>query len=61
MTWLITHKPSYDTDFIGLSKDLQNRATVAHVELGNDPATPRGDTIKRMVGYENVWRYRIVF
>lgn len=59
MGWLITHKRSYDTDFIGLSKDLQNRASQAHAELANDPVTTRGETIKPLLGYENVWRYRI--
>jgi len=59
MNWLITHKRSYDTDFIGLSKDLQNRATQAHAELASDPVSPRGETIKPMLGFENVWRYRI--
>lgn len=59
MTWFITHKPSYDTDFIDLSKDLQKQATQAHAELAQDPVTPRGNTIKKLKGWDNVWRYRL--
>jgi superfamily I DNA/RNA helicase/mRNA-degrading endonuclease RelE of RelBE toxin-antitoxin system len=58
-TWFITHKPAYDTDFIELPKDLQKRATQAHAELAQDPVTPRGDTIKPLKGWDNLWRYRI--
>ena len=59
MTWFITYKPLYDTDFIDLSKDLQKRATQVHAELEQDPITPRGNTIKKLTGWENLWRYRI--
>lgn len=58
MTWFITHKPAYDTDFIELSKELQKRATHAHAELEQDPITPRGNTIVPLRGWENLWRYR---
>ncbi|MBL7202065.1 MAG: UvrD-helicase domain-containing protein [Anaerolineae bacterium] len=59
MTWFITHKPSYDTDFVELSKALQKQATQAHTELAQYPTTPRGNTIKPLRGWENVWRYRL--
>lgn len=59
MNWLITHKPSYDTDFIGLPKDLQERATAAKHDLATNPNTIRGNTIKPLKGWENVWRYRL--
>ena len=59
MTWLITHKPAYDTGFIDLPKNLQKQATQAHAELEQDPATPRGNTIKKLKGWDNVWRYRL--
>jgi superfamily I DNA/RNA helicase/mRNA-degrading endonuclease RelE of RelBE toxin-antitoxin system len=59
MTWFITHKPAYDTDFIDLSKELQKQATQAHAELARDPVTPRGNTIKKLKGWDNVWRYRL--
>ena len=45
MSWLITHKPAYDSDFIELSKTLQKQATKAHAALEADPATVRGNTI----------------
>lgn len=59
MDWLVTLKPSYSTDFIELPKDLQKRATQAQVELEQNPITPRGDTVKQLKGWENLWRYRI--
>ena len=59
MTWIITHKPAYDTDFIELPKNLQKRASHAHAELGQDPITPRGNTIKPLKGWDNLWRYRL--
>jgi superfamily I DNA/RNA helicase/mRNA-degrading endonuclease RelE of RelBE toxin-antitoxin system len=59
MAWFITHKPSYDTDFVDLSKDLQKQATQAHAELAADPVTPRGNTIKKLKSWDNVWRYRL--
>ncbi len=59
MTWHILHKPAYDTDFIDLPKDLQRQATRAHAELAQDPVTPRGNTIKKLKGWENLWRYRL--
>ncbi len=59
MTWFITHKPSYDTNFIDLPKDLQKQATQAHAELAQDPVTPRGNTIKKLKGWDNLWRYRL--
>jgi mRNA-degrading endonuclease RelE of RelBE toxin-antitoxin system len=59
MTWTITHKPAYDTDFIELNKSLQHAAVKALQELEQDPITLRGDTIKPLKGWENVWRYRI--
>ncbi|MBN1580159.1 MAG: hypothetical protein JXA89_05610 [Anaerolineae bacterium] len=59
MVWFITHKPSYDADFVDLSKTLQKQATQAHFELEQDPVTPRGNTIKPLKGWDNLWRYRL--
>ncbi len=59
MPWFITHKPAYDSDFVELSKTLQKRATQAHAELAQDPVTLRGNTIKPLKGWENLWRYRL--
>ena len=59
MTWFITHKPAYDADFVELPKSLQKQATQAHAELEQDPTTPRGNTIKPLKGWENLWRYRL--
>ena len=59
MTWLITHKPAYDSDFVELSKDLQRQANKAHAELEVNPITPRGNTIVPLKGWDNLWRYRL--
>lgn len=59
MTYFITHKPSYDSDFVELPKDLQKQATAAVADLARNPAQPRGNTIKPLLGYDNVWRYRL--
>ncbi len=57
--WTITHKPSYDRDFIDLSKDLQHKAVNAVSRLEVDPATTRSDVIKALQGWKNVYRYRL--
>ena len=59
MDFLITHKPAYDTDFIDLPKDLQERATKAKHDIAKDPDTVRGNTVKPLRGWDNVWRYRL--
>lgn len=59
MTWFITHKPAYDSDFVELPKNLQRQATQAHAELEKEPITPRGNTIKPLKGWDNLWRYRL--
>lgn len=57
--WQITHKPAYTADFIELNRNLQQAVVSALHELEQDPLTPRGDTIKKMKGYSNVYRYRL--
>ena len=59
ITWQITHKPAYTADFIELNKNLQQAVVSAMQELEQDPITPRGDTIKKMKGFTNVYRYRL--
>ncbi|MDX1613241.1 MAG: 3'-5' exonuclease, partial [Candidatus Promineifilaceae bacterium] len=59
MTWNIHHKPSFTGDFIDLNKDLQKAVVRGLEELEQDPVTPRGNTIKKLQGFENVYRYRL--
>ena len=59
MTWFVTHKPAYNTDFVELPKSLQRQATQAHADLEQDPITPRGNTVKPLKGWQNLWRYRL--
>ena len=58
MTWTTTHKRSYDLDFIDLPKDLQRAFINGLAEVETDPITPRGDTIKKLSGWANVYRLR---
>ncbi len=58
MPWIITHKRTYDLDFIDLPKDLQRAFINGLAELEADPITPRGDTIKKLSGWDNVYRLR---
>lgn len=59
MSWQITQKPAYVADFVELNKNLQQAVVSALQELEQDPITPRGNTIKKMTGYTNVYRYRL--
>jgi superfamily I DNA/RNA helicase/mRNA-degrading endonuclease RelE of RelBE toxin-antitoxin system len=57
--WQTAHKSAYLADFIELNKNLQQAVVRAVEELEQDPTTPRGNTIKKLQGYEDVWRYRL--
>lgn len=59
MPWTTIFKPSFMNDFVELPKNLQKQIQSAHAELEQDPVTPRGDTIKKLQGWENLWRYRL--
>lgn len=59
MPYLITFKPSYQWQFIDLPKNLQRRITQAQAELEDDPMTPRGDTVKKLTGWQDLYRYRM--
>lgn len=58
-TWETTQKSAYLNDFVELNKNLQKAVVKAVAKLEQDPVTPRGNTIKKLQGYENVWRYRL--
>ncbi len=58
MTWTITHKRSYDLELIDLPKDLQRAFINGLADVEADPITPRGDTIKKLTGWTNVYRLR---
>jgi superfamily I DNA/RNA helicase/mRNA-degrading endonuclease RelE of RelBE toxin-antitoxin system len=57
--WQTVQKSAYLSDFVELNKDLQQAVVRGIRELEQDPLTPRGDTIRKLKGYENVWRYRL--
>jgi superfamily I DNA/RNA helicase/mRNA-degrading endonuclease RelE of RelBE toxin-antitoxin system len=57
--WQFMQKSAYLADFVDLTKKLQKTVVNALRDLEQDPVTPRGNTIKKLTGYENVWRYRL--
>ena len=59
MTWTITQKPAFLNDLVELPKDLQKNVSNAVADMTPDPVTPRGDTIKKLLGYTNIYRYRL--
>ncbi|MCB0013591.1 MAG: UvrD-helicase domain-containing protein [Anaerolineales bacterium] len=59
MTWQTVQKSAYLSDFVELNKNLQQAVVKAIQEMEQDPVTVRGNTIKKLKGYTNVWRYRL--
>ncbi len=59
MTYLVSQKPSFLSELNNLNRDMLKRVTSAVEELYHHPATPRGNTIKKLIGHEKLWRYRI--
>lgn len=59
MSWQIVHKQAYLSDFIGLPKKVQQRAVKAIKALEQTPIVPHGNTVMKLGGYQNVWRYRL--
>jgi superfamily I DNA/RNA helicase/mRNA-degrading endonuclease RelE of RelBE toxin-antitoxin system len=57
--WQTVQKSAYLADFVELNKEQQKAVVKAVAELEKDPIMPRGNTIKKLQGYENVWRYRL--
>lgn len=57
--WQTVQKSGYLSDFTELDKTHQRAVINAIKELEQDPMTPRGDTIKKLKGYDNVYRYRL--
>lgn len=57
--WQILQKDAYLSDFVELNKEQQYAIIRAIKELGDDPLTPRGNTVKKLQGYNNVYRYRL--
>jgi hypothetical protein len=58
--WQTTQKSSYLADFIELNKDMQQAIVKAVKELEQDPSTPRGDTIKKLKGYETTYTKALI-
>jgi superfamily I DNA/RNA helicase/mRNA-degrading endonuclease RelE of RelBE toxin-antitoxin system len=59
MDYVIAQKDKFQRDFMKLNGDLQERVHRAISELEDNPNTIRGDTVKPLKGYKDLWRYRI--
>jgi superfamily I DNA/RNA helicase/mRNA-degrading endonuclease RelE of RelBE toxin-antitoxin system len=59
MPFEVSMKSSFRADFLNLNKDMQKRVDTAIKDLEEDPATPRGNTIKKLRYHDKLWRYRI--
>lgn len=57
--WKILHKQAFTADLIELNRNLQRSIIRGLEELEVDPMALRGNTIKPLKGYKNVWRYRV--
>ncbi len=58
MTYKIIHKPAFDDDFVDLPKNLQQAVVKAIRDLEDYAEDLRGNTIKPLKGFKNIWRYR---
>ena len=59
MTWFLTIKPAYIAGFLELPASVQEQVTIAHAQLLEAPDTPFANTIKKLQGWQNVWRYHL--
>jgi len=59
MSYIITQKPSFMSDFMNLAKHQQHDVVKALDDLIQDAKDHRRKSIKKLDSYENVWRYRI--
>jgi len=59
MSYIITQKPSFMSDFMNLAKHQQHDVVKALDDLIQDAKDHPRKSIKKLDSYENVWRYRI--
>ena len=59
MTYLVSFKPSFLSDYVQLGRNMQKRINFAVAELEQKPVTPRAATIKNLKYHDKLWRYRI--
>lgn len=59
MTYKISMRQNFIADLLNVPKEIAKRTDEIQRELEQDPTTPRGDTIKKLKGFERLWRYRI--
>ncbi|MBW6474131.1 MAG: UvrD-helicase domain-containing protein [Anaerolineaceae bacterium] len=59
MTYVISFKRSFLSDYVQLGRNMQKRINFAVAEVEQKPVTPRAATIKNLKYHERLWRYRI--
>lgn len=59
LSYLLLIKPAFHEELASLSRNLQEKVTKALEQLEKNPEKPRGDTIKKLSGHKNTWRYRV--
>lgn len=59
MSYKITMRDSFTDDMVNAPREVTRHISEIQKELTHTPATPRGDTIKKLKGFEKLWRYRI--
>lgn len=58
MSYILTMRDSFTTDFTRLPRQLQTRMEQINKELRENP-TQVGGNIKKLKGFETLWRYRV--
>ena len=52
-------RPNYLHDLMRAPREIQKKVDRAQQELKFTPATPHGAVIKKLKGFESLWRYRL--
>ena len=59
MTYFLAMKRTFLSDFIRLDKGIQKRVIHSVSEIEKNPGEQRGDTVKKLIHHDQLWRYRI--
>lgn len=60
LDWKIAFTSAFSKAISVADRSMQGRVLIALSELSSDPATPRGDTVKPLIGdKQGLWRYRL--
>ena len=60
LDWRIAFTAAFQKAISGVDRSMQGRILLALSELSANPSTPRGDTVRPLVGeMQGLWRYRL--